>query len=101
MTLGRAQVEQRFDNPRELLGDRLREGSIYRLLADDGDGMFPDDYFADLYTDSAKGRPTVPARVMATVMVLQAFEGLSRPGGLRPAGGGSALAGRGGGAHRL
>ena len=26
---------------------------------------------------SAKGRPTVPARVLATVMVLQAFEGLS------------------------
>src|SRR5213078_4472550 len=36
-----------------------------------------DDYFADLYTESAKGRPTVPARVVATVMVLQSFEGLS------------------------
>jgi hypothetical protein len=32
--------------------------------------MFPDDYFADLYTESARGRPTVPARVMATVMLL-------------------------------
>ena len=42
-----------------------------------GRSMFPDDYFADLYTESAKGRPTVPARVVATVMLLQAFEGLS------------------------
>jgi Transposase domain (DUF772) len=36
-----------------------------------------DGYFADLYSGSAKGQPTVPARVVATVMVLQAFEGLS------------------------
>src|SRR5664279_3529845 len=77
MALGSAKVQQRFDNPREILGDRLREGSIYRLLADHGHAMFKDDYFADCYTDSAKGRPTIPARVMAAVMVLQAFEGLS------------------------
>jgi hypothetical protein len=77
MALGGAVTEQRFDNPRELLGERLKEGSIYRLLADEGGRMFPDDYFADLYSASAKGRPTIPARVMATVMLLQAFEGLS------------------------
>ena len=77
MALGSAKVQQRFENPREILGDRLKEGSLYRLLADHGQAMFPDDYFADLYSDSAKGRPTVPARVMATVMLLQAFEGLS------------------------
>jgi Transposase domain (DUF772) len=39
--------------------------------------LFGDDYFADLFTDSVKGRPTVPARVVATVMLLQSFEGLS------------------------
>src|SRR5215467_9289050 len=77
MALGRAQVQQGFDDPRVLLGDRLREGSVYRLLADHGQVMFPDDYFADLYAGSARGRPTVPARVVATVMLLQAFEGLS------------------------
>jgi hypothetical protein len=77
MALGRAQVQQSFQDPREILGDRLREGSLYRLLTDHGQVMFPDGYFADLYTGSARGRPTVPARVMATVMLLQAFEGLS------------------------
>jgi hypothetical protein len=77
MALGRAQVQLSFQDPREILGDRLREGSLYRLLADHGQVMFPDSYFADLYTDSARGRPTVPARVMATVMLLQSFEGLS------------------------
>jgi len=77
MALGRAQVQAGFQDPREILGERLREGSLYRLLADNGPVMFPDDYFADLYAESARGRPTVPARVMATVMLLQAFEGLS------------------------
>ena len=77
MALGLAPVQQRFENPVEVLGDRLREGSLYRLLADHGDRLFPDDYFADLFVRSPKGRPTVPARIMATVMVLQAFEGLS------------------------
>ncbi len=77
MALGRAKVQQRFENPREILGDRLKQGSLYRLLADHGHRLFGDDYFADLYAESARGRPTIAARVMATVMVLQAFEGLS------------------------
>lgn len=77
MALGTAQAQQRFENPREILGERLREGSIYRLLADEGQRLFPDDYFADLHKASALGRPTVPARTLATVMLLQAFEGLS------------------------
>src|SRR5215467_242421 len=77
MALGRAPVQQSFGDPRVLLGDRLREGSIYRLLADHGQVMFPDGYFADLYAESVRGRPTVAARVVATVMLLQSFEGLS------------------------
>jgi hypothetical protein len=75
MALGVTPVEQRFESPAVLLGDRLR--GVYRLLAEHGDQLFPDDYFADLYKASRLGRPTVPARVLATVMVLQAQEGLS------------------------
>jgi hypothetical protein len=75
MALGVAGVQPRFEDPRQLLGDRLR--GIYRLLADYGGRIFGDDYFADLYKDSVRGRPTVPARVLATVMILQAHEGLS------------------------
>lgn len=75
MALGLARVGQRFENPRELLGDRLK--GVYRLFAEHGAEVFGDDYFADLYLRSRLGRPTIPARVLATVMVLQAFEGLS------------------------
>ena len=75
MALGVAPIEQRFENPGELLGDRLK--GVYRFLAEHGDRVFPVDYFADCYKDSRRGRPTIPARVLATVMVLQAHEGLS------------------------
>jgi IS5 family transposase len=77
MALGSSDKQRRFDDPAALLGDRLVEGSVYRLLSDHGHHLFPDDYFADLYSASKKGRPTVPARVLATVMFLQSFEGLS------------------------
>ena len=93
MALGLAQAQDRFESPRELLGDRLRQGSIYRLLADEGARIFADDYFADLYSASARGRPTVPARILATVMVLQAFEGLSDREACDRLGGRPALAG--------
>ena len=75
MALGMAHKQPRFEDPRVLLGERLK--GIYRFLADHGARLFPDDYFADLYTASKRGRPTVPARVLATVMILQAHEGLS------------------------
>ena len=60
-----------------LVGDQLPEGSIYRLLAEHGAALFGDEYFADMFKRSTLGRPTVPARVVATVMLLQAYEGLS------------------------
>lgn len=75
MAIGKPKRQIRFEDPVGLLGDRLV--GIYRLLAEHGERLFPEDYFADLFKRSVKGRPTVPARVMATVMVLQAHEGLS------------------------
>jgi DDE family transposase/transposase-like protein DUF772 len=60
-----------------LVGDQLVQGSVYRLLAEHGAVLFGDEYFADLFKRSSLGRPTVPARVVATVMLLQAYEGLS------------------------
>jgi Transposase domain (DUF772) len=66
-----------FDDVMLLVDDQLPEGSIHRLLAEHGAVLFGDEYFADLFKRSALGRPTVPARVVATVMLLQAYEGLS------------------------
>ena len=77
MALGRGERQGSFDDAALLLADRLAEGSVFRLLAEHGDALFGDDYFADLFKRSPLGRPTVPARTIATVMLLQAHEGLS------------------------
>lgn len=52
------------------------EGSVEAFLADHRQELFPDGLFEDLFP-SGRGRPSVPADVMASVMVLQALEGLS------------------------
>jgi hypothetical protein len=52
------------------------DGSVHAFLADHRRALFPDQLFADLFP-SGRGRPSIPADVIATVMVLQALEGLS------------------------
>ena len=57
---------------------KVAPSRIYRaVVANHGGARFPDDYFADLYLDSNRGRPTIPARILATIMLLQSLEGLS------------------------
>ena len=77
VALGRENRQGRFDDAMLLVGDQLPQGSIYVLLAEHGGALFGEEYFADLFKRSTLGRPTVPARVVATVMLLQAYEGLS------------------------
>ena len=77
VAIGLADRQARFDDAALLLGEELKVGSVYRLLAEHGDRLFGDDYFADLFTRSRLGRPTIPARTIATVLLLQAHEGLS------------------------
>lgn len=50
--------------------------SVAGFLAEHRHEVFPDELFADLFP-SATGRPSVPGDVVATVMVLQALEGLA------------------------
>lgn len=70
------------DPNRELLDARalcrqlVRDGGVEAFLADHRQELFPDEMFSDLFP-SAVGRPSVPADVVASVMVLQALEGLS------------------------
>jgi hypothetical protein len=52
------------------------DGSVYAFLADHRHQLFPPELFVDL-TRQGGGHPSVPAEVIATVMVLQALEGLS------------------------
>jgi hypothetical protein len=57
-------------------GHLLPPGSVYAFLAVHRRELFPDALFADLFP-SPLGRPSVPADVIAAVLVLQALEGHS------------------------
>ena len=57
------------------VGDRIADDSIFAVLHRDGHRLFPDDMFADLYKST--GRRSVPPQIVATVMVLQRWFGLS------------------------
>ena len=49
---------------------------MFAFLAEHRGRLFPAEMFDDLFP-SARGRPSVPAEVVATVIVLQALHGLS------------------------
>ena len=75
-------MQGRDDGQRQLLdvgafaGHMLPAGSVFAFLAEHRHELFPDDAFADLFP-SGRGRPSVPADVIATVLVLQSLEGFS------------------------
>ena len=53
-----------------LVGHLVPAGTVYAFLAEHRHRLFGDELFADLFA-SGRGRPSVPAEVIATVMVLQ------------------------------
>lgn len=57
-------------------GHLLKPHSVFGFLAVHRGELFPDELFADLFP-SGRGRPSVPADVMATVITLQALHGFS------------------------
>jgi hypothetical protein len=54
---------------------RVGARSVWAVLYREGDRLFSDELFADLF--AAVGRRSVPPRIVATVMVLQRLQGLS------------------------
>src|ERR671911_1741947 len=54
---------------------RVGQQSIWAVLCHQGDRLFADELFADLFAEV--GRRSVPPRIVATVMVLQRLQGCS------------------------
>jgi len=76
VTLGLAQRQgDLLDDVNRFCEQTLPVGSVFVLLNRERDRLFPDEMFADLFSD--RGRRSVPPCVVATVMVLQRLEGLS------------------------
>ncbi|CAN5534844.1 hypothetical protein BH18ACT1_BH18ACT1_18580 [soil metagenome] len=76
MTVGMAERQGNLlDDVNRFCDQALAETSVYSVLHRERDRLFPDELFADLFSD--RGRRSVPPSVVATVMVLQRLEGLS------------------------
>jgi hypothetical protein len=76
MTLGRAPSQpDLFRCTAGFCEPRVAPDSIYGLLHRECHRLFPDEMFADLFTDV--GRRSVPPMIVAVVMVLQRIEGCS------------------------
>src|SRR5215203_381440 len=56
--------------------DRVRRDSFYGFLALHREELFRDEDFADLYCPD-NGRPSIPPSLLATALLLQAYEGVS------------------------
>ena len=69
MTLGLAERQgDLLDDLNRFCEQALPESSVYALLTRERDRLFPDEMFADLFSD--RGRRSVRPCVVATVMVL-------------------------------
>lgn len=76
MSLGRApDVESLLRSTRAACEARLPDNSLFRLLAHESHRLFPDDDFVDLFAHV--GRACIAPRIVAVVMVLQRFHGMS------------------------
>ena len=75
MTMGVSECQADLFRGTGFVGDRVAAGSVFALLFREGDRLFPDSMFADLF--SGRGRRSVAPRTVASVMVLQRWFGLS------------------------
>ncbi len=73
---GRERAERQLLDAQALVGHLVPAGSMFAFLAAHWGELFADEDFADLFP-SGRGRPSVPASVMASVMVLQVLHDYS------------------------
>lgn len=72
-------AQRGFLDVEALAGELLATGSAFAFLAEHRNRLFPDSMMEDLFT-SSRGRPSIPASVIGSVLVLQVLEGLSDRG---------------------
>lgn len=73
---GMERPDRQLLDAQALVGHLVAPGSMFGFLADHRQDLFGDNEFEDLFP-SGKGRPSIPASVMASILVLQTLHDLS------------------------
>jgi Transposase domain (DUF772) len=73
---GRSRVERDLWDAGEVTGHLVPPGSVFAFLAEHRRELFPDEFTADLFP-SATGRPSLPADLVGSVLVLKELYDLS------------------------
>ena len=73
---GRSEDQRDLLDAESVVGHLIKAGSVFAFLAEHRKVLFPDEMFADLFP-SSRGRPSVPADTIASVILLQTLHGLS------------------------
>src|SRR5271165_3136954 len=73
---GISRAERDLWDAGEVTGHLVAPGSVFAFLAEHRSGLFPDSFIADLFP-SATGRPSLPADLVGSVLVLKELYDLS------------------------
>ncbi|HEY2280684.1 MAG TPA: IS1182 family transposase [Streptosporangiaceae bacterium] len=73
---GRERADRELLDAQALVGHLVPPGSMFAFLAQHRQDVFVDEEFEDLFP-SGKGRPSIPASVMASILVLQTLHDFS------------------------
>jgi hypothetical protein len=74
--LGQTCVERELLDAQAMVGELVGEGSVFAFLAEHRRRLFPDSFVADLFP-SRTGRPSLPADLVGSVLVLKELHDLS------------------------
>jgi hypothetical protein len=73
---GQTRWERELLDAQVVVGELVGEGSVFAFLAKHRQRLFPDSFIADLFSSST-GRPSLPADVVGSVLVLKELHDLS------------------------
>jgi Transposase domain (DUF772) len=73
---GKSRLDRELLDAGAMAGHLVPAGSVYAFLAEHRRELFPDEFIGDLF-DSRTGRPSLPADLVGSVLVLQALSDYS------------------------
>src|SRR6266513_870321 len=75
---GTSRMDRELFDAGEIVGELVPAGSVFAFLAEHRGVLFDDGFIADLFP-SKTGRPSLPADLVGSVLVLKELYGLSDP----------------------